>query len=86
MTKDREIACRYVRAAVGAAGGTGAAAAKCGLKPTTVSGWMARGRVPRWHIAKLCAAGGNVVSKADLRDAMMNADASEDADETRGEI
>ena len=48
--------------------------------------WIRGGRVPRRHISTLCLAGGNIVSKANLREAMMAADASEDAGETRGKI
>jgi DNA-binding transcriptional regulator YdaS (Cro superfamily) len=86
MTKERERACRHIKAAVAAAGGTGAAALKCGLTAQAVSDWIRRGCVPRRHISTLCLAGGGIVSKASLREAMMAADASEDVGETRGEI
>lgn len=67
---DQPTARQVIRAAIAAAGGVSKAAELLGLASPAVSGWISRGTVPAARIKPLCDLGGNVVTPAQILDAM----------------
>lgn len=71
-------ASQLIRAAITAAGKSGAVARAFGLKQAAVIKWGAVGSIPAKHIKPLCELGGNAISPDQILDALSR-EASEKA-------